>query len=74
MKVFVKTVAYEFDYPEDMEKIINYLENRGKLNVNYKTLQSLYYDFSDDKYCAQWMSVDDQMLKEFMNYLESTDI
>ena len=67
--------AFEFDpefnpmYPHDMNKIIKYLETYGKLNVNYCTLEDLYAEFSEDIYCAGWMTVDGIILSKFAKWL-----
>lgn len=74
MKVYERNEIYNFTYPEDMNKIINYLDRHGKVLVNYSTIQDLYYDFSDEKYCAGWMSVDEERLEEFEDWLTEINI
>lgn len=69
MRAFVPYEEYEFEFPEDMEKIIRYLNKHGKVNVNEKLLEALYGRFSDDAYCAQWMEVDDMILARFAEWL-----
>ena len=58
MKAFERKEETNFTYPEDMEKIIQYVEKRGTLNVSYKTLEKLYYEFSEEKFGAGWMDID----------------
>lgn len=57
MKAFEPFKKYDYEYPEEMEKILNYLQEHGKFNVSGKTIESLYYDFSDERYDAIWMVV-----------------
>lgn len=74
MKVYERNEYSNFTYPDEMKLIIDYLNNHGKILVNPSTIESLYYDFSDERYCASWMCVDDQILEEFEEYLTEIDI
>lgn len=74
MKVYERNEKYNFDYPEDMIKIINYLAKHGKILVKYSTIKDLYYDFSEERYATGWMSVNEQMLKEFEDWLTEVNI
>lgn len=65
---------YDFEYPDDMWKIINYLKQHGEINVKYTRLEELYKDFSSDVYCAQWMMVSDETLCGFAEYLADIEI
>lgn len=65
---------YKFTYPEDMEILIKYLEDNGTLNITYKRLEELYFEFSEERYCAQWMDVDNDMLDLFSEWLENYEI
>lgn len=69
MKVYKRHDKYNFAYPDDMEKILNYLRKHGEILANDSTIESLYYDFSDEKYDAGWMGVNEQMLEEFEDWL-----
>lgn len=62
-----------FTYPDDMKRILDYLNERGKVNVNNSTIESLYYDFSDERYCASWMSVNEDILAEFERWLTNVE-
>lgn len=73
MKVYTRNRAESFAYPEDMAKIMAYLEANGILRVNAKTVERLYRDFSDT-YAAGWMSVNDDLLEEFADWLEDIDL
>lgn len=70
MKPYSKWKNERFAYPEDMQKIIAYLRAHGDLNVSGSTVEDLYYRFSDEVYCASWMSVDDKLLEEFADWLD----
>lgn len=59
-----------FDYPEDMKKIIEYLESIGRLYITYQEVEDYYYRYSDSV-CCGWRIVDEDSLEEFANYLEN---
>lgn len=69
MKKYERYEINNFSYPEDMELILAYLNEHGKLNITDSAVEDLYYEFSDEQYCASWMSVNEQMLKEFEEWL-----
>lgn len=69
MKVYERHDKYKFAYPDDMEKILNYLRKHGEILANDTTIESLYYDFSDEKYYTAWVNVDEQVLEEFEGWL-----
>jgi hypothetical protein len=50
-----------------------YLESHGTLHVNAKTVERLYYDFSD-AHAAGWLYVRDEYLEEFADWLEEIDL
>ena len=58
-----------FDYPEDMKKIIEYLESIGRIYITYKELEGYYYKYSESL-CCSWRIVDEDSLEEFADYLE----
>lgn len=81
MKPFERYEENNFQYPEEMNEIIKYLKNIGKINVRYSTLEDLYLDFSEYEYCAGWMSIlgymgkiDYDILNRFANWLEEKEI
>lgn len=74
MRVFEKHASQDFDYPDDMKRILDYLNEHGTLLVKPLTIEKLYYDFSEDRYCASWMGVNDNVLEEFANWLDELDI
>lgn len=82
MKAFIRNTETNFRYPEDMAKILAYLNEHGKLQVSEKTVEKLYFDFSEDRYCASWMGIPDNsydedfpnLLEEFADWLSEIDI
>ena len=69
MRVYERKYKFDFDYPEDMKLILDY----GEILVGELTIEDLYRDFSDEKYCASWMGVNEQRLEEFEDWLEHYD-
>lgn len=74
MKAFEPYVDFEFIYPLDMNRIIRFLKNKGKLNISYIRLEELYMQFSNDCYCAGWISVDDDLLEKFAKWLSRIEV
>ena len=60
----------EYQYPEDMATIIAYLRCHGQIHVPFKKIDELYHNFSEEEYCAGWMHVDEDILKEFEQWLD----
>lgn len=73
MKVYERNDKL-FTYPDEMERILTYLNERGKNNVKASSIENLYYNFSDERYCATWMCVDESLLAEFEEWLTHVDI
>ena len=73
MKVYERNEP-NFAFPEDMKLILDYLNAHGKILVKASTIEDLYYDFSDEKYCAGWMCVDEQILVEFEEWLNELEL
>lgn len=74
MRVYEKHASQDFDYPDDMKRIFDYLNEHGTLLVKPLTIEKLYYEFSDDRYDASWMDVNDDLLEEFADWLDGLDI
>lgn len=74
MKVYERNDNGRYTYPEDMRLILDYLNTHGKILVKESTIEDLYYDFSDEKYCASWMCVNEQMLEEFEDWLNELEL
>ena len=73
MRVYEKHDSQDFDYPDDMKRILDYLNEHGTPLVKPLTVEKLYHDFSKDRY-AVWLYVDDDVLEEFANWLDELDI
>ena len=73
MRVYERKIYFDYDYPEDMKLILDYLNKHGEVLVGENVIESLYYEFSSEKYEAGWMSIDEQMLVEFEDWLEHYD-
>lgn len=74
MKVYERNESSNFVYPDEMTEILDYLNMHGKILVKPSTIESLYFRFSDEQYCAGWMIVDEELLKEFEEWLTEVDI
>lgn len=74
MRVYKKHSSQDFTYPDEMKRILDYLNKHGTLLVKPLIVEKLYYEFSEDRYSASWMCVDDRMLEEFSNWLDEYDI
>lgn len=57
-------------YPEDLKKIREFLEQNGTLSCTNKQLDWFWSEFSDIRYAAGWMCVDDKLLEEFADWLQ----
>ena len=73
MRVYERKYKFDFDYPEDMKLILDYLNEHGEILVGELAIEDLYRDFSDEKYCTSWMGVNEQRLAEFEDWLEHYD-
>lgn len=69
MRAYKRYDLQRFNHPEDMELILAYLKKHGEILVDESTIEKLYYDFSDEKYCAGWMSPGEEILREFEEWL-----
>lgn len=74
MKVYIRHNGGCYDYPIQMEKILNYLTERGALIVPGSTVERLYRDFSDEKYDASWMTVTPEILEKFEEWLAEVEL
>lgn len=74
MRAFISNnKKYKFNHPQDMQRIINYLEENGKINIDYQHLENLYYDYSDSV-CCGWRIVDDISLAQFAEFLTHVEV
>ena len=73
MRVYEKHSSQDFDYPDEMKRILDHLNEHGTVLVKLLTIEKLYYEFSES-YCTRWMRVDDNLLEDFSNWLDKYDI
>ena len=52
MRVYERKIDFDFDYPNDMKMILDYLNEHGEILVGELGIESLYYEFSKEKYEA----------------------
>ena len=64
---------YRWNHPEDMKTIIDYIETKGKINIEYRLLEDMYYDYSESV-CCTWRCVDKDSLIEFAEYLSHCEL
>ena len=64
----------KFLFPDDMKRIMNYLEQKGDVFVDDVIIEKMYKRFSEIEYCAGWMEVTDEILKEFEAWLNERKI
>ena len=74
MRAYVLYQPTSFSYPEDMQKILDYLQARGELNIQPATVEDYYFEFSEVKYSAGWIGVDLLTLEEFAEWLSELEI
>lgn len=72
MKAWIRKKTYKFRYPDDMERILSYLNENGKILVSDKRVEELYGEFSN-QYSASWLSVRDENLEDFADWLEERE-
>lgn len=63
----------KFNHPEDMQKIMKYLEDHGEILVSASTIEVFYYDYSESV-CCGWRTVDETSLAEFAEWLDEYDM
>ena len=68
-KYFELNERIEFRYPTDMKRILSYLETVGTIRCTKKKIESLWEDFSSERY-ASWLNPDDETLYDFACWLD----
>ena len=63
----------EFNFQEDMETIISCLSLKGHINVGERTLEKLYEEFSEERWC-RWKVLDEETLNDFTEWLLDKDV
>lgn len=74
MRLYRKNKQYDFEFPEDMELIMTYLNEHGTVLADADRIEDAYYRFSDSVCWAYWMSVSDEILEEFADWLDVRDL
>lgn len=74
MKAYVKNWRYAYYYPEDMEKILDYLNENGMVQVSRKSVENFYHEFSQDNYGVGWKAPEPEIIAEFADWLSEIDI
>lgn len=64
----------EYDYPEDLAQIMEYLIENGAVYATPKEIEKLYRQYSSEEWCAGWMSVAEYILPSFAQWLSKQDI
>lgn len=73
MKAYIQNKS-EFDYPEDMERILAYLERYGTLNISHREVEILYRKYSEDSWCAGWVEATDNKIASFAKWLSEVEV
>lgn len=73
MKLYKRNKKYQFDYPEDMKKILDYLKKRGEILVEEQYIERAYRQFCDETRCAGWCRPGKGLLIEFEAWLVKYD-
>lgn len=63
----------KFHHSADMNTIIEYLKNNGKINIEISLLEDMYYDYSESV-CCTWRCVDEDSLIQFAEYLSHCEL
>lgn len=74
MRAYIPNYNEDYIYPDEMEKILNYLNANGKLLISGHVVESHYEDYSDEVWCAQWMSINDEILEDFAEWLSKKEV
>lgn len=74
MRVYIPNNESEFEFPEDMEKILNYLNANGKLTISAHAVEDYYEGYSGVRWCAGWMAVNDDILEDFAKWLSKCEV
>ena len=52
MRAYIPNCENDYRFPEDMERILNYLNANGQLNIKPQRVEELYEAYSEDVWCA----------------------
>ena len=48
MRAYIPNCENDYRFPEDMERILNYLNANGQLNIKPQRVEELYEAYSED--------------------------
>lgn len=74
MRAYERYPNVEYDHPEDMEKILTYLNSNGKLNIFPASVERLYREFSIDVFYEDWAEATDVVLDRFADWLDDYEL
>lgn len=55
---------------DDIKCIRSYLESAGTLDATDDEIACMWGSFSEEYYAASWMTIHDELLEKFVDYLE----
>ena len=76
MRVYRLNREHDYDncnHPTDMIFIMAVLEDKGEVLVSVKTIEDLYYEFSNRCACG-WRTVDAKSIDEFAEWLDEYEL
>lgn len=68
-----KDYVFNETYPEDLDYIWEYLNKYGFPLFHRNKLEKMWRHFSDEKYSAGFMTPNDDIIQEFIDWLEDQD-
>lgn len=57
-------------YRDDVKRIRSYLELVGTLDATDDEIACMWGRFSEEYYAASWLTIHDELLERFVDYLE----
>lgn len=69
-KRFSESDRRNMTYRDDVKCIRSYLESVGTLDATDDEIACMWGRFSEDYYAASWMTIHDELLETFVDYLE----
>ena len=73
MKAYIQNKS-KFDYPEDMERILAYLERYGTLNISHREVERKYMEYCENYWCAGWLEATDNKVAGFAKWLSEVEV
>lgn len=63
----------DFEFPENMEKILGYLRDNGELHVSGEVVEWLYRKYSHEE-GAGWLAPCDAVIENFATWLDNYEL